>query len=303
MRPRNLTFFRFPQALDLSDLASHMEECALKPIGPLELSSRGFVRPFSGSEFLSFSVALTANNGVDWITVGGEDKLLPGAVVNAALAKKLAEVEEKEGRKPGGRTRKRLKDDLIHEMLPKAFVRPARTDAALFSQACFIVIDTASRRVAESVVSEVRRAMGSFPALPVNAEVAPRSVLTGWLSGDPLPANLALGTECTLVDPADRGAKVRITNMELNAEEVLKHLETGMQVTRLGLVLEDKIGFELGDDLVVRKYKLLDVERAETETEHEDVGSYMRAELYLQGFNIARVFEMIRVNFKLSDPG
>ena len=43
---RNLTLFRFPTSLDLSDLETHLAECALKPVGPMELSSRGFVPPF-----------------------------------------------------------------------------------------------------------------------------------------------------------------------------------------------------------------------------------------------------------------
>ena len=43
---RNLTLFRFPTSLDLSDLETRLAECALKPVGPLELSSRGIVPPF-----------------------------------------------------------------------------------------------------------------------------------------------------------------------------------------------------------------------------------------------------------------
>ena len=122
---RNLTLFRFPTSLDLSDLETHLAECALKPVGPLELSSRGFVPPF-GHHGDALSHGL---HDALWLTVGGEDKLLPGAVVNDLLQKKLASIEEKEGRKPGGRTRKRLKDDLITELLPRAFVRPVRSDA------------------------------------------------------------------------------------------------------------------------------------------------------------------------------
>src|SRR5690606_730668 len=106
---RNLTLFRFPSSLDLSDLEPQLAECALKPVGPMELSSRGFVPPF-GQHGEAFS------HGIDdalWLTVGGEDKLLPGAVVNDLLQKKLAAIEEKEGRRPGGRTRKRIKDELV----------------------------------------------------------------------------------------------------------------------------------------------------------------------------------------------
>ena len=131
-------------------------------------------------------------------------------MVNDLLQKKLAEIEEKEGRKPGGRTRKRLKDELITELLPRAFVRPVRSDALLDGQLGVIAVDTSSRKSAENVVSEVRRALGSFPALPLNAEVAPRAILTGWLAGDALPDGLALGDECELRDPTDTGAVVKM---------------------------------------------------------------------------------------------
>ena len=43
---RNLTLFRFPTTTKLDDLDTGLEECQLKPVGPLELSSRGFISPF-----------------------------------------------------------------------------------------------------------------------------------------------------------------------------------------------------------------------------------------------------------------
>src|SRR3546814_16847669 len=43
---RNLTFFRFPTSLDLSEFETQLATCALKPVGALELSSRGFISPF-----------------------------------------------------------------------------------------------------------------------------------------------------------------------------------------------------------------------------------------------------------------
>ena len=44
---RNLTLFRFPTALDLSELEARLAEFPLKPVGPLEMSSRGFVSPIA----------------------------------------------------------------------------------------------------------------------------------------------------------------------------------------------------------------------------------------------------------------
>jgi len=294
---RNLTLFRFPTSLDLSDLETHLAECALKPVGPLELSSRGFVPPF-GHHGEALSQGL---HDALWLTVGGEDKLLPGAVVNDLLQKKLASIEAQEGRKPGGRTRKRLKDDLITELLPRAFVRPVRSDALLDTTLGVIAVDTSSRKNAESVVSEIRRALGSFPALPVNAEVAPRAILTGWIAGDPLPDGLSLGDECELRDPTDTGAVVKVQRMDLSGDEIARHLESGKQATRLALVLDDHVSFVIGEDLVVRKFKLLDgaVDQLES-TERDDVAAELDARFALMAGEFKRLFNVLENAFKLS---
>lgn len=294
---KNVILFRFPTAQKLDDLEAGLEECQLKPVGPLELSSRGFISPFGRD-----SEVLAARQGdMIWMTVGGEDKILPAAVVNDLLAKKLHEIQEKEGRTPGGRTRRRIKDELVTELLPKAFVAPSRTDAYIDHGRGFIAIDTSSRKVGENVVSEVRRALGSFPALPLNAEVAPRAILTGWLSGEALPQGFSLGDSCELQDPADKSAKVSIRNMELQSDEVAKHLEAGKQCTRLALSYNDHVSFVFGEDLVIRKLKLLDgaVDSLEN-TERDDIRAELDARFALLAGELGVLFDALATAFKLS---
>jgi recombination associated protein RdgC len=294
---RNLTLFRFPSSLDLSGLDTHLPVARLKPVGPMELSSRGFVAPFGrDSEALSHRIDDTL-----WLAVGGEDKLLPAAVVNDLLGKKLAQIEQKEGRKLGGRARKRLREDLVHELLPRAFVRPTRTDAILQLGHGLCVVDTSSRKNAEAVVSEIRHALGSFPALPLSAEIAPRSVLTGWIAGERLPDGLALGDECELKDAAERGAIVKCQHQELQADEIAKHLEAGKQVTRLALTLDDRVSFVLGEDLVIRKLKFLDgaVDQLEGD-ERTDLRAELDARFALMAGELKRLFAVLEPALKLS---
>jgi recombination associated protein RdgC len=294
---RNLTLFRFPTSLDFNELEARLAECALKPVGALELSSRGFISPFGrDNEALSHRIG-----DAIWISVGSEDKLLPGAVVNDLLSRKLEEIERKEGRKPGGRARKRLKEDLVHELLPRAFVRPGRTDALLDLTHGLCVVDSSSRKAAENVVSEIRHALGSFPALPVNAEVAPRSILTGWIAGEPLPEGLSIGDECELKDAADKGAVVKCQRQELQSDEIAKHLEAGKQVTKLALTLDDHVSFVLGEDLIVRKFKLLDgaVDTLES-TERDDVRAELDARFALMAAEAKRLFTVLEPALKIS---
>lgn len=294
---RNLTLFRFPTSLDLSELDTHLADVQLKPVGPMDLSSRGFVSPFGrDAEALSHRI-----DDAIWLTVGGEDKLLPAAVVNDLLGKKMAEIEEKEGRKLGGRARKRLKEDLVAELLPRAFVRPTRTDAMLDLEHGLCIVDTSSRKNAETVVSEIRHALGSFPALPLNAEVAPRSVLTGWIAGERLPDGLSLGDECELKDAAEHGAIVKCQHQELQGDEIAKHLEAGKQVTRLALTLDDHVSFVLGEDLVIRKLKFLDgaVDQLEG-SEREDIRAELDARFALMAGELKRLFAVLEPALKLS---
>jgi recombination associated protein RdgC len=259
--------------------------------------SRGFIPPFGrDAEAMSHRIG-----DAIWITLGGEDRLLPGAVVNDELGKRIAAMEEKEGRKLGGRARKRLKEDLVMELLPRAFVRPVQTNATLDLEHGFIAVDASSKKAAESVVSELRHALGSFPALPLNAEVSARAVLTGWIAGEELPAGLVLGDECELKDPIDGGAVVKCQRQELLCDEIKKHLESGKQVSKLALVLDDHVSFVLGEDLVVRKLKFLDgvVDQLEG-TERDGLHAELDARYALMAGELKRLFAVLEPALKLS---
>lgn len=295
---KNLTFFRFPSSVDFSEIDTLLPPAVLKPVGALEMSSRGFISPFGREEKEQFSHRL---GEALWLTIGGEDKILPGTVVNDLLERRLEEIEEKEGRRPGGRERKRLKDDLLHELLPRAFVKTSRVDAFFDLAHGYVAVNGSSQKTAENVMSDVRGVLGSFPAMPLNAEVAPRAILTAWIAGEPLPEGLSLGEECEMKDPAEGGAVVKCQHQELRCDEIDKHLDAGKQVTKLALVFEDNLSFVLGDDLIVRKLKFLD--GALDQLEHADEDGH-RAELdarfALQSGEIRRLFLLLEQAFKLS---
>ncbi|WIA62268.1 recombination-associated protein RdgC [Stenotrophomonas sp. BIO128-Bstrain] len=295
---RNLIMFRFPPATDLDEVETLLPQVQLKPVGPLEMCSRGFISPFGREEKEALSHRI---GGWLWLTVGSEDKMLPAAVVNNKLAEKIEHIEASEGRKPGSRERKRIKDDLLHELMPQAFVKTGRTDVLLDSERGVAFVDTSSRRTGENVMSDLRALLGSFPALPLNAEVAPRSVLTGWIAGEALPAGLSLGEECEMKDPAEGGAVVKCQHQELRCDEIDRHLDAGKQVTKLALVLQDNLSFVLADDLTVRKLKFLD--GALDQLDHADADG-RRAELdarfALQRGELGLLFDALADAFRVS---
>jgi recombination associated protein RdgC len=313
---RNATLFRFPLSLAHSFVATQREggqdfelqeppalalfqDCTLKPVGALELSSRGFVSPYGQGQGDHQLIGFYGD--YVWVTVGGEDKILPPSVVNRLLGEKLDAIEAREGRKPGGRTRKRIKEDLVHELLPKALVKPSRTDALLDLKRGFIAVDTASRKQADMVVSQIRHALGSFPALPLNAEVAPRAVMTGWLSGSPLPEHLTVGEAAILKDAHDHGGTVKLQDVDLWGTEVVQHLEAGKQVARLRMYYEGGIYFTLGEDLVLRSLSFGDELLGQLEsTEREDLAAELDARFIVMSAAIGGLFDVLEQALTIS---
>ena len=75
---RNLFFYTLPEISAVTDeaLESALESAALKPVGALAMQSRGFVPPLGESGSLLQRIESSL-----WLCLGGEDRILPAAVV------------------------------------------------------------------------------------------------------------------------------------------------------------------------------------------------------------------------------
>ena len=299
---RNLTLFRFSPsvAADLGRLDEALSEHRLRPSGPLEMFTKGFVPPVGRGE--SDPLTHTVKQCTVF-TVGGEDKLLPSSVINDELHRKVQKIAEEEGRKVGGRERRRIKEDLLTELLPRAFVRSSRLSAYVDTKNGWLVLDTSSRKSAENALTQVREALGSFPAVPLAPEEGPRVLMTDWLSTGNLPSGLALGDECELRDPATAtGAITKCRRQDLDAEEVKENLRSGKQVFMLSLVFDNRISFVLGEDLIVRKLRFLDVVMDELGDSQQDASAELDASFALMSLELDRLLSQMEMWFAIPRP-
>ncbi|TAL63685.1 MAG: recombination-associated protein RdgC [Burkholderiaceae bacterium] len=302
MQFRNLTLFRFSPAVatDLARLDEVLAEHRLRPCGSVEMGTKGFVAPVGRGDEAPLTHQVSHYT---LVTVGSEDKLLPAAVVNDELQRKVQKIAEEEGRKVGGRERKRLKEELLQDLLPRAFVRSSRLSAYMDTKNGWVVLDTASRKSAENALTQIREALGSFPAVPLAPEEGPRVLMTDWLANGTLPAGLTLGDECELRDPATAsGAISRSRRQDLDSEEIKEHLRNGKQVFQLGLIFNERVSFVLGEDLVVRKLKFLDVVLDELGDSHQDAATEADARFALLTLEIDRLLVKLEDWFGLPRP-
>jgi recombination associated protein RdgC len=298
---RNLTLFRFSEssAKTLKNLESRLAGHRLRPCGPLELATHGFLSPYGRDE----DVLVHRVGAYALLVVGREDRLLPNSVVGDELAARLKKIAEKEGRKIGSKERKRLKEEVLTDLLPRAFTKVSRTCAYLAVKSGWLAVDSASRKAAEEATSQLREALGSFPAVPMAAEESPRALMTDWLIRGKLPEGLVLGDECELRDPAETGAVVRCRRQDLETDEVREHLKSGKQVFQLGLIFEDRLGFVLGEDLTVRKLRFLDQVQDELgETTAESAVAELDAVFALMTLELERLLAKLESWFGLPRP-
>lgn len=278
---KNITFFKVPESPGVPDGA---ELSTLSPVGPMELTSVGLV-PVNAEQDLCPVVG-----GVLSLRVGFEKKRLPTSVIDRKLKPKLAEIERNEGRRPGGRERKRMRDDVIAEMLPNAAVATSSVGVMIFADG-LIALDTASRGNADRVISFLRGMYGSLPALPLNPTVAPEQVLTRWLQAQALvPGGVTLSDEAWLFD---QSAGVKLKGVDLRSDPVLAHLDAGSFAERVR-VLTDDFEATICDDLVVRKL-VLDVDDID-----EDADSAFEADALLQQAAVRSAYALLQSEFKLS---
>jgi len=295
---RNLFLFRFdPKALGMtaSSLGDCLLEKRLRDVGAIELCTTGFVSPYGrGSDEL-----VQATGDFALVALGTQERLLPSDVVAEELSSRVEAMAEKTGKKPGGRERKRIKEEIITDLLPRAFVRESRLLAYFDLARGWLVVNTASRKAAESVVMAVRDALGSFPCVPMAPEESPRILMTDWLARGQLPAGLILGDECELRDPVEAGAIVRCKHQELETDEVREHLKSGKQVYRTALTFNDRISFVLSEDLVVRALRFLDVVQDELGTAESQVAEF-DAIFALQTLELRELLGWIESTFQVS---
>lgn len=260
---KNLLIYRFTKPFNytVDELNQKLAEKAFRPCTSQEYSSFGWVSPIGG-EGMEYSHTAGAYT---MICAKRQDRILPAAVINEVLADKVTEIKEQEGRSPRRKERGDLKDEIIFELLPRAFTRSTTLYAYIAPSDGLLVINSASHNRAEELLSYLRETLGSLPVLPVKAKNLAQHAMTQWVKSSSAPTGFELGGECELRDGADESAVIRCKNQNLAADEIISHVNAGMVATKLALNWSGGIDCIVDDQLTIKRLSFADLiqEKAE----------------------------------------
>lgn len=254
---KNLSIFRLTEAFTLSseELEQKLADLAFRPCGPHQESSYGWTSPIgkNGQQLVHSS------NGFMMLCGKKEERVLPASVLNEMVQEKIQDTEEKQGRKLGKKERTTIKDELIFELLPKAFTFSRKTYAYIDQQGGWIIVDAASTKNAEDLLSLLRKSLGSLPAVPINTLNKPTAIMTEWLSTQQTPDDLTIEDECELRSPEEAGGIIRCKRHDLALPEIKNHLDTGKEVIKLAVNWADRLSFIVDEHLAVKRLRFLDL--------------------------------------------
>lgn len=257
---KSITCFRIQEGWEappFNTLGDTLAAAPFRPCGPTERRTTGWVPP-RGVDHAPLVEAV----GGQWLmTLMSETRQLPTSAVRAELDLRLDAVEAQLGRRPRGKAKREMKEQVEHELMPRAFTRKSTVTVWIDPRSRMLVLGTPSAKVAEGVVAELLAVFEDrLPLAPIHTVQSPAGAMAAWLTSREPPPGFSIDLECELRQSDDGRATVKYLRHTLDTDEVALHLQQGKMPVHLAMTWAERVSFVLTDELKIKRVKFLDVD-------------------------------------------
>lgn len=245
----------------LEALEETLQSARFLPCGATQTDSSGWVAPRGRK-----SVALAESVGGHLILkLCTERRALPASAVKAALEERIEKYRQESGNeRVGAKLKKEFKEQIVFELLPRAFTKRSTTLLWLDPASRFLVVDSGSLSGADRIVTALVEALSKvggtpFAVKPVRTNSSAAASMSHWLATREAPVGFTVDRDCELKTPDDQKSTVRYSRHTLEIDEVPQHIAMGKVPTQLAMTWNDRVSFVLSESAQLRKLKLLDV--------------------------------------------
>lgn len=269
---KSACFFRIADDFQLPDpdaLERVLQKGRFVPCGPTQAESTGWVAPRGGKS----KVLAEAIGGHLILKLCTEKRAVPSSAIKSAVEEKVERYKAETGNeRVPAKVKKDFKEEVLLDLLPRAFSKRSNTLLWLDAKAKMLVVDAGSLSAADRSVSSLLAALleipGGGPALDlqlVQTQTSPSASMAHWLSTREAPWRFSVDRDCELKTPDEQKSSVRYSRHTLEIDEVAQHIAAGKVPTQLAMTWNERVSFVLTEAGQVRKLKMLDVVLKEAE--------------------------------------
>lgn len=244
-----------------ADIEQRLDGARFTECRPSQPESAGWVEPRGEKH----GALLESVGGQLVLKLCTETKPVPGGVVKDQLNARLEKIEAETGRRPKGKAAREIKEEIVHELLPRAFPKRSTTLVWIDLKARRVLIGAASAKKADAVATQLVDLFGGLRLAPLQTALSPATAMSAWLSEKQAPARFSVDRECELKQPDSEKAMVRYARHTLDIDEVAQHIAAGKVPTQLAMTWNERVSLVLTEAGQIRRLKMLDVVLKEAE--------------------------------------
>jgi recombination associated protein RdgC len=264
---QNLRVYQFtkPFILEPKDLELAMEQYRVVPCGSHEKSRYGWTSPLGEDSDMLIHVS----GCCIMICSQKQEKLLPTTIVTDAANERILELEKRQGDRVSGKQKRRIREDIFMELLPRAFVRNQQIFAYIDTTENVLVVNSSSANKSEELLNLLRETLGSLPVEMLDPQKAPSELMTLWLRERKASDNFVIDEDCELFCPLIANNTVRLKGQDLQGDEIGTLLDAGKKVKMLGVTWNSYISCCLCDDLTIKRLRFIGIGETQEQVESE----------------------------------
>lgn len=282
---KNLKIYRLPACwpIGIDNLRNQLERGLFAKCPSNQPMSRGWVAPRNDGN-LVYSIG----NSQWLLALRTEERILPSSAVNLEASERAEALAEQQGFPPGRKQMRELKERIIEEFMPRAFLRQRTTLVWIDPYDGWLTIDTSTQGKAEEVIEHLRHCLDEFPLKALRTNISPTSAMADWLAGEDAPPGFTIDYGVELQSVSEDRATVKYARGPLDPEQVKEHLAHGKLPKKLDMTWDDRLSFVLTDSLDIKRLSFLDLLKEQAEKNAETADEQFDADFALMTGELSR---------------
>jgi recombination associated protein RdgC len=284
---KNLVVHRLPAdwSVSAAELEDQLSRRPLRPCGPFDMFSRGWVAPATGGRLLH------TVNQQHLIALGVDQKLLPSTIIRQVATERAAAQAVEQGFPVGRRQMRDIRIRVTEELRARALSRRRVTRAWVDPENGWFIVDAAGAARAEELVETLRETLGSLSVQFLDTVRSPQQSMSAWLMHGDAPARFSIDQDLELQTADATKATVRYTRHALDPREIQAHMKAGKFPMKLGLTWRDRISFMLTDKLHVKRVEFLEMAKEQSGDEDVDAAEQFDIDFAVMAGELAKLLE------------